>query len=67
MHLDDTTRQVVFQVCNDIMASINSLYHIATMRYDAVKRAVDTEAAGKGNLGKWQETDTKFGWWLLDT
>ena len=49
------------------MASINRLYHVATMKYDAVKRFNDNMASQQGNMGKWQETDTKFGWWLLDT
>ena len=37
------------------------------MKYDAVKRFNDNLASQQGNMGKWQDIDTKFGWWLIDT
>ena len=66
LHLPEETQQRVFEACASIIIKINDLARLAYLNFDAAKRALEREKQATGLSQRWQETDSTFGWWLIE-
>ncbi|MFM7981748.1 MAG: hypothetical protein ACKPKO_20760, partial [Candidatus Fonsibacter sp.] len=66
LHLNEATQQNVFAACTLAMQQLNTISVAAFQHYEWVKRALERELQNTGVTQRWQETDSGFGWWLIE-